>query len=214
MAKRIIDISLGIGPDLITWPGDPAAEVVAASRIAKGDSANVSQLRLGSHTGTHVDPPHHFVDGAATVDQLALEVLVGEAVVVELPIDKGPVGPSELETLGLPAGAVRLLLKSGNSALWHTPGATFPDDYVYLAPEGAQWIVERGIRLVGTDFLSIEKKGSPGHPTHTTLLTDGIVVVEGLDLYEVAPGPYELICLPLKILGGDGAPARAVLIER
>jgi arylformamidase len=210
----IIDVSLGIDPGMLTWPGDPPVEVDPAKRLAKGDPANVSELRLGSHTGTHVDPPFHFIDGAATIEALDLAVLVGEAVVADLRGAGDTIGPGELDALGLPSGTERVLFRTPNSLLWHQTPVRFPDSYTALTPDGALWCVERGIRLVGTDFLSIEQRGAPGHPTHVTLLRAGVIIVEGLDLSAVSPGVYDLIVLPLKIVGGDGAPARAVLITR
>lgn len=209
----IKDISLPIGPDLLTWPGDPAIDVAPSSRISRGDSANVSELRLGSHTGTHIDPPLHFIDEGAGVDGIDLGVLVGRATIADLTACGETIEVSDLEALDLQEGTERLLFKTRNSEIWRHLPAKFPDSYVALSPEGAQWIVTNGIRLVGTDFLSIEKRGSPGHPTHVTLLLAGVVIVEGLDLSDVSPGNYRLVCLPLRIVGGDGAPARAILIE-
>jgi arylformamidase len=207
----IIDVSLGVGPGMLTWPGDPPVEIDPAKRLAKGDSANVSELRLGTHTGTHVDPPFHFIDGAPTAEALDLNVLVGRAVVADLR-DAGPtITPAELEGLDLPSGTERVLFRTPNSELWTSKTVTFPESYTALTPDGAQWCVDRGIRLVGTDFLSIEQRGAPGHPTHVTLLKAGTIILEGLDLSHVDPGTYELFVLPLKILGGDGAPARAIL---
>lgn len=212
--SEIIDISLGIGPNLLTWPGNPGAEILPSSRLSQGDSANVSLLRIGSHTGTHVDPPSHFLADGTTAEALPLDVLIGDALVADLAGIDGPIGPDELGGLPLPATVARLLLKTGNSRIWERPPDGFPDAYASLTADGAAWVVERGIRLIGTDFLSIEARGAPGHPTHRTLLEAGVVIVEGLDLSRVEPGAYTLVCLPLKILGGDGAPARAVLIER
>jgi arylformamidase len=209
--KRIIDVSLGIGPDLLTWPGDPGADVVPTARLARGDPANVSELRLGSHTGTHVDPPAHFIEGGAAI-AVPLETLVGLAVVADLP-GAEVIGPAELDALDLPAGTERLLCRTRNSGLWSRGRVEFPEDYVAITPEGARWLVERGLRLVGVDFLSVERDGPPDFPVHRTLLGGGVVVVEGLDLSAADPGPYTLVCAPLKILGGDGAPARALLIE-
>jgi arylformamidase len=210
--KRIIDVSLGIGPDLPTWPGDPGVEVVPTSRQARGDPANVSQLRLGSHTGTHVDPPAHFIDGEASVDALPLETLVGAALVADLRGAES-IGPAELDGLDLPAGTERLLCRTDNSDRWATAGGAFPEDYVAVSTDGARWIVERGLQLVGVDFLSVERDGPPEFPVHRTLLGAGVIVVEGLDLSAVIPGPYTFVCAPLKVVGGDGAPARALLIE-
>ena len=193
----MIDITLGIAPDMLVWPGNPGVEVEPNQRIANGDEANVSGLRMGTHTGTHVDPPAHFVEGAPAIDRVSLVSLIGPATVSDL------------------RRVERLLLRTDNSELWRGPRPIeFPSDYVCLSPEGATWIVEQGIRLIGIDFLSVERRGSPGHPVHHTLLESGVVIVEGLDLGEVEPGGYDLVCLPLRIVDGDGGPARAVLIER
>jgi len=192
----IIDISLPIGPDTPVWPGDPPVLVEPVARIEAGDPAAVSRLVLGTHTGTHVDPPAHFLPGAATVDALPLDVLVGPAVVAHLPA--APIDRAAMESLSLPADSSRVLLQTGGDA-----GA--------LTPDGARWLVERGVRLVGADTLSIEPD-STDYPVHRILLGGGVVIVEGLDLSAVAPGSYQLVCLPLRIVGGDGAPARAVLI--
>lgn len=211
---RIIDVSLPIGPGLVTWPGDPPFELVRTSRLEAGDPANVSQLRLGSHTGTHVDPPHHFLPGGDTIDMVPLEMLMGEAHVVVLDGFVGWIGPAELDSLALPDGVERLLLKTSSSLLWREPAPAFPEEYTALSEEGARWVVDRGIRLIGIDFLSIERDGPPDFPVHRTLLAGGVVIVEGLDLSEARRKVYELRCLPLRVVGGDGAPARAVLIER
>jgi arylformamidase len=211
---RIIDISLGIGPELLTWPGDPGAVVERAKKIEAGDSANVSELRLGSHTGTHVDPPVHFLPGEIGVDQIELDVFYGPAVVADLEDVEGPISADRLADLDLDDGVERLLLKTTNSELWKKPKVEFPDKYVSLGVDGAEWAVDRGLRLVGIDFLSIEDTGgAKDHPVHRTLLGGGVIIVEGLNLSEVEPGDYLLSCLPLKILDGDGAPARAALIE-
>ncbi|MBI3648086.1 MAG: cyclase family protein [Actinobacteria bacterium] len=209
---RIIDVSLPIGPDLLTWPGDPAIQIEPRSQISKGDAANVSELRIGTHTGTHVDPPVHFVEGAPGIDAVALDTLYGPCFVADVRGMRGQLGVAELEALALPERTERLLLKSDNSEIWRRLPAEFPDDYVCLSPEGARWVVASGIRLVGVDFLSVEKKGSPGHPTHVELLSNGVVVVEGLNLGDVESGAYTLAVLPLRIVGGDGGPARAVLL--
>jgi arylformamidase len=209
---RIFDVSLPIGPDLLTWPGDPSVEVRPSSRIAKGDPANVSELRIGTHTGTHVDPPVHFVEGGDPIDALAPEVLFGEAVVADL-TGAEVIGPEELEALSLPDGTERLLCKTGNSELWSRLPVEFPEEYVAVTPEGAQWCVDRRLRLVGVDFLSVEKDGPPDFPVHRTLLGNGVMIVEGLNLSVVDPGTYTFACLPLLITGGDGGPARAVLLK-
>ena len=211
--KRIIDVSLPIGPDLLTWPGDPAIEVAPRLQLSRGDPANVSELRIGTHTGTHVDPPVHFVEGAAGIDAVSLDTLYGPCVVADARGVSGALGPEELAALSLPGGTERLLLRSDNSEIWRSLPATFPEHYTCISPEGAEWIVAAGIRLVGVDFLSVEQKGAPGHPTHVQLLANGVVIVEGLNLGDVEPGDYTLAVLPLKIVNGDGGPARAVLFE-
>lgn len=210
---RIIDISLGIGPDLLTWPSDPDAVVERAKKIEAGDSSNVSELRLGSHTGTHVDPPVHFLPGEGGVDSIPLDVFYGPAVVADLTDVEGPIGAERLSDLDLDAAVERLLLKTTNSDIWKQPRPEFPEKYVSLGLDGAEWAVDRGLRLVGIDFLSIEVAVNGDHPVHRTLLGGGAIIVEGLNLGEVEPGEYLLSCLPLKILDGDGAPARAALIE-
>lgn len=207
----VIDISLPIDDHLLTWPGDPPLEVLPHRRIANGDAANVSELRIGTHTGTHVDPPVHFVEEAVGIDQVALDVLVGPTVVVDARGLAGALGPEHLESLPIPEGTERVLFRSDNSEIWRHLPTIFPAEYVSISADGARWIVERGIRLVGVDFLSVEKKGSPGHPTHVTLLT-AVGIVEGSNLGDVGPGEYTLACLPLRIVDGDGGPARAVLL--
>jgi arylformamidase len=209
----MIDISLSIGPHLLVWPGDPPVEVTPRRQLAAGDSANVSEIRMGTHTGTHVDPPNHFLEEGHGIDRVPLDVLVGPVVVADGRHLDRPIGPSDLDGLAIPPGAERVLLRTANSELWRRKEVGFPDRYACLTPEGASWIVDRGIRLIGVDFLSVEQKGAAGHPVHHTLLANGVVIVEGLDLGEAAPGRYTLACLPLKVADGDGGPARAVLIE-
>jgi arylformamidase len=209
----IYDISVAISPETTpTYPGDPALEVISWAAIARGDAANVTFLRLGAHTATHLDAPAHFIEGAPQVSALPLEVLIGEARVVELggevrAIDEGHVATH------VPAGTERVLFKTRNSNFWHTDGKAFREDFTHLTAGGARALNERGVRLVGIDYLSIEKFKSEAFETHMTLLSTGVVIIEGLDLRGVAAGVYELICLPLKIASGsgDGAPARAVL---
>jgi arylformamidase len=210
---RMVDVSLPIGPGMLVWPGNPGVEIAPNQRIADGNDANVSRLSIGTHTGTHVDPPVHFVEGAAGIDRVPVEVLFGPCFVADARGLRGQLGPTELEGLGIPKGTDRLLVRSDNSELWRQEAVSFPDEYVCLSPDGARWIVKSGMRLIGVDFLSVEKRGARGHPTHVELLSNGVVIVEGLDLAEVEPGRYTLAVLPLKIVDGDGGPARAVLLE-
>jgi arylformamidase len=209
---KILDISVSVSPGLPVWPGDPPVELERYRAISAGDNSNVSRIGCSVHSGTHVDAPGHFIDNALTIEDLSLDTLIGPALVVEVP-GAGAIEPDFLETLALPSGTVRLLFKTRNSDLWRKPDHSFHSDYVALSPQSATWIVDRGVRLVGIDYLSVQMFADPEPLTHRTLLAAGIVVVEGLNLQGVRPGSYQLICLPLKLAGSDGAPARAVLIE-
>ena len=203
----LIDISLPIREGMIVYEGDPGISVSPALSLDRGDPANVSTLRLGSHTGTHVDAPLHFIPGGASVDTLALDVLIGRALVAEVNADR-LIERAHLAALPL-AGHTRVLLKTRNSALWERP--SFAREYVSLSEDGARLLIDAGVKLVGVDYLSIEGFGVTGHPVHRTLLGAGIVILEGLDFRRVPPGVYELYCLPLRIAGGDGSPCRAIL---
>jgi arylformamidase len=185
---------------MVVYPGDPTFSIERVMSLAGGDIANVSQMDLGVHTGTHVDAPRHFFDGAPAVEALDLGVLVGPAVVVEV------TGPGDIGPDAVVEGIERLLFKTRNSGAWAEEG--FYEDYASISPEAAARLVEAGVRLVGIDYLSV---GSV--ETHETLLRAGVIAVEGLDLREIEPGSYTLVCLPLKIEGSDGAPARAILID-
>jgi len=200
------DITVPLSPHLPVYPGDPAVTFEPVTRIARGDTANVTRITLTTHSGTHLDVPGHCRDGGATVDHLPLSLLMGKARVLDLR-GTGTIGRRELARL--PArGEERLLLRTDNSLLWNRPG--FQDEFTHLTEEGAAYLIEAGVRLVGIDYLSIEGIDS-GITVHRMLLDAGVVILEGITLAEVEPGEYELICLPLKIAGGDGAPARAIL---
>jgi arylformamidase len=212
----LYDISAAVAPGVTpTYPGDPGLEVSSWAAIERGDPANVTDLHFGAHTGTHVDAPAHFIEGAARLPELPLEAFVGPARVVELPADVHAVEESHVAALEL-AGAVRVLFKTRNSEFWREPRGQFREDFAYLTPGAAEALAARGLRLVGWDYLSIEKFGSEDFGAHLALLRAGAVIVEGLDLRAVGAGEYELICLPLKIEAGhgDGAPARALLRTR
>ncbi len=206
------DISLPIAPNMPTWPSDAPISVEPTSRIGRNGSANVSRLGMSSHTLTHVDPPLHFIDRGMTVDRLPLEVLIGPAVVVEPLPHKNLITATDLGQLGI-RDVERVLIKTRNSYLWMGGPYEFQPDYISLSKDAAAWLVSRGIKLVGVDYLSVEAYGAPDHPVHHTLLGNGVVVVEGLNLSQVPEGRYQLICLPLKIQNGDGAPARVVLVR-
>lgn len=204
------DLSLPISPTMLTWPGDPSVKLDARLRLAT-DGANVSELTMGTHTGTHVDPPAHFINGAPGIDQVSLDQLCGPAFVADARGLQGELSDADLIGLDVPRGTKRLLLKSDNSELWGQDNVAFPASYVCLSIEGAAWVVAAGITLVGVDFIGIEKRGASGHPVHVELLSHGVVIVEGLDLRAVQPGAGDFTCLPLRIAGGDGGPARAFL---
>jgi arylformamidase len=191
------------------YPGNPPVEIELQQSMAKGGSSNVSSLKFGSHTATHVDAPLHMVQGAASVDQISLDVLMGPATVLAFGDDVMSVTAEALRAANI-GNAERVLLKTRNSAFIRS--GTFQKDYTYLAPDGAEYLVSSGVKLVGIDYLSIEQFHSGHHRTHTTLLSSGVVILEGVDLSAVSPGRYELRCLPLSMPGLDGAPARAVLV--
>jgi arylformamidase len=208
----IYDITVAVAPGRTpVYPGDPGIEVIQWAAISRGDSANVTSLNFGAHTGTHIDAPAHFIEGAPGLPSLRLDALVGEALVVEIP-DTAPAVEEE-HLAGIEEGAARVIFKTRNSSFWEDPRGRFREDFTYIAPAAARALAARGVRLVGFDYLSVEKFGSQDFSTHLALLSEGVVIVEGLDLRGVAPGRYELICLPLKIEAGtgDGAPARAIL---
>jgi arylformamidase len=209
---KILDISVPVSPGMPVWPGDPPVELERYRSISAGDDCNVSRICCSVHSGTHVDAPEHFIDNALTVEDMSLDTLIGTAQVIEVPAD-GAIEPDFLESVPLPHGTVRLLFKTRNSELWRQPDHNFHSNYVALSPQSAAWIVDRGIRLVGVDYLSVQLFSDSEPLTHRKLLAAGIVVVEGLNLQGVRPGSYRMICLPLKLVGSDGAPARAVLIE-
>ena len=198
---KIYDVTRPIHSGMAVYEGDPEVEVRRVLSVEAGANANVSLLRFGSHTGTHVDAPAHFREGAPGVDQLRLDILIGPANLYELDdTDKIDVGSLQRLALALcPRVLLKLRLPSSKRA-------------VGLTAEAARFLVEAGIRLVGMEASSIDPLASSDFPAHRTLLEAGVVIVEGLDLSAVPPGPYDLVCLPLKILDGDGAPARVVLL--
>ena len=208
---QIYDISLPISPDLTVWPGDPPVVLERVSSMDAGAHDNVSRLACGVHTGTHVDAPHHFLNNHRTVETLSLDILAGPACVVHIPDAVKVIDAQALEQAAPPAGTLRLLLKTSNSQIWARAEKDFVTSFVGISEDGADWLVAHGIKLVGIDYLSV----APYHesiPTHRTLLEAGTIIVEGLDLSAVNPGLYDLYCLPLKLVGSDGAPARTILV--
>jgi len=204
---RFIDVSVPLKTGMPAFPGNPEFELHAVKRIAEGGSSNVSRLVLGTHTGTHVDAPRHFFDNAATVDALALDLLIGRTRVVEI-AKRGGITRDDLAAANLRED-LRVLLKTPNSAFWNEPA--FRQDFTYLDESAASYLVEQGVKVIGIDYLSVEQFKKPGAPAHRALLSRNAIIIEGLNLSDAAPGMYEMYCLPLPVTGGDGAPARVVL---
>jgi len=212
MNKRIIyDISLPISESMVVWKGDPPVRITHSSHLSKGDHCTLSRLDLGAHTGTHVDAPAHFIPGGAGVESLDLNLLTGPALVVDARKAKS-LSEETLKSLAIPAGTERVLFHTVNSGRWARGEKKFAEDYVGVTESGARWLVSRGVRLVGIDYLSVADFHETA-PTHRILLGANVILVEGLNLTAIEPGIYTFICLPLKIAGGDGAPARAVLVS-
>jgi len=199
------EISVAIHPGMVIYRGNPGVELERASSIAEGAGANVSELTMGVHTGTHIDGPLHFFDDGEGADSLPLAAMVGPCLVIELPdVGEGPIDEEALRAVEIPDGTERLILKTPNSALWDRD--EFTNDFARLDGSGAAYALELGLGLVGIDYLSIGD-----HDAHQLLLGAGVVALEGLDLRAVEPGRYELLCLPIRLLHSDGAPARVVL---
>ena len=203
---KIYDVTVPLSKELVVYPGDPHVKIINRSTIGEDDAqCNLSRYSFSSHAGTHVDPPSHFIENGVTVDNLPLELLIGRARVVE--VTAPVIDEAVLEEFDFTADA-RILFKTRNSYLWSQK--KFVEDYVYITPGAARVLVAEGIKVIGIDYLSVDKFGAEAE-THLTLLKSGVVIIEGLDLREIEPGDYEMFCLPLKVKGGDGAPARVVL---
>lgn len=207
--RRYYDVSMALCEEIPVFPGDPGLEITSHMSISNGDKANVSVISMGSHTGTHIDAPKHFIDTGAAIDELPPEYFMGEAKVFEIP-DKDAVTFEDISSLDIEKGDI-VLFKTRNSKERKT--REFNKNSVYIAPDAASYLAEIGIKTVGIDYLSVERFGSEFCEVHHTLLESGIVIIEGLNLDGIKPGKYEISALPLKISGGNGSPARVVLIE-
>lgn len=204
---KIYDISIPLSSQMTVYPGDPAVQIEPCFSLSKGNPANVLSITMGSHTGTHIDAPYHFIDTGAKLDALKLEVMIGRTHVLEI---TAPVITADVLSEFDFTDKTRVLFKTRNSYLWDK-SPEFVTNYVYIDPRAAEVLVREGIKLVGIDYLSVEKFGSTGFETHLELLRNGVVIVEGLNLRDIEPGDYEMTCLPLRIANGDGAPARVIL---
>lgn len=203
-----IDVSVPLHTGMVHWPDNPAVSIERMMSMDRGDTANVSNISMGAHTGTHMDAPIHFVQGGEGIDMLPLDAVLGAARVISIG-DAVAISRAELEPYDIQRGE-RILFKTRNSnRVWSTDG--FVEDFVYISAEAAGYLADRGVRTVGVDYLSVGGYTKDGPESHHALLGAGVWIIEGLNLASVEPGTYELVCLPLKIVGGDGAPARAIV---
>ena len=205
----LIDISVPLEEGMVTWPGSTGFQMSWSKRMTDGHTSNNSRIDSDVHMGTHIDLPLHFLSGGASAEHASLEDLIGPAYVVELP-DSEVITAADLEQASIPPATERLLLHTRNSMLWESGKKEFVTDYTALKADAAEWIINRHIRTVGIDYISIQCY-SDGPEVHHILLAGGVSIIEGLNLHGVSEGTYELICLPLLIAGAEGAPARAVL---
>lgn len=210
---KIYDVTVPISGNTPVYDGDPAVEIELKLSMERGDPANVSQICMGVHTGTHVDAPNHFIPGTKKIIDLDLNVLIGECQVVEIGEDVMAIGPEHVAGM---EGIKRILFKTRNSSFWADSSQGFRKDFTYIKPEAARILTDGHVKLVGIDYLSVEAFDAESPETHITLLQQEVIILEGLDLRDVPAGKYELICLPMKIAGGagDGASARTVLREK
>jgi arylformamidase len=207
----IHDISLTLSSELISWPGEGSLELTKIYSISNGDNCNVTKLSLSTHQGTHIDSPHHFIDDGRTSEDINLESLIGLCLVIDVVgcaiINKEHIDKYDFNKYK------RIIFKTNNSSLWKENIKYFDKNFVSLSLEAAQYLYNKGVILVGIDYLSIEEFSSTTHAVHKVLLGNNIVIIEGLNLSDISEGCYELICLPIKLRGSDGSPARAVLRE-
>jgi len=207
--RDYIDISIPIHNGMLSWPTDPKVEILSFKDQSSGKASNVSTLSMGTHTGTHIDPPVHFLSGGDTLDDISLNVLIGPAKVVELDVDR-KITAADIMVHDL-TGVKRILFKTKNSRLYES--GEFVKEFVYLSKDGAEYLVEQEVRLVGIDYLSIDEYGNKDAPAHHVLLEGNVTIIESIDLSLATAGEYELVCLPLRVRKGNGGPARAVLFR-
>jgi len=211
---RIYDVTVPITETMPVWPGQPRVEIEQLARIDRGDQANVSQLKISSHVGTHVDAPFHFVRRGMTVDMIPLDLLMGSAFIVEADkLEKNSIDVFDLASIHFPRRTKRLLIKTSNSNFWEDRLTEFERDFVHLTPKAAEWLVNRGVQLLGVDYMSVDAYSDRDCRVHHILLEAGVVIIEGLNLSRVPAGSCQLVCLPLKVSGSDAAPARVLVIR-
>lgn len=208
----ILDISIELSPQMVRWEGDPPMLIRQVLQLSKGDPYNLSEMKLSLHQGTHLDAPHHFLENGDFVEDFPLDLLIGEAQVIVIPDSVSSISSAVLRQAGIQPGIRRLLFKTRNSQYWKNDPYTFHSDFVSLSLDGTDYLIERDIRLVGIDYLSISP-ADDFRPVHARLMEKKIAILETLDLSEVEGGPYTLVCLPLKVKAVEGAPVRAVLLR-
>ena len=208
----IFDISIDISPDMVKWEGDSPVKIRQVLDMTKGAPYNLSEMKMSVHTGTHMDAPRHFLKDGGLIEDFPLDLLIGEAQVVRIPDEAESVNAQVLEAAGLKKGIRRVLFKTRNSQYWKTCPHDFQEDFVSLSLDGADYLIEQGVKLAGIDYLSISP-GDDFRPVHSRLMEKGVAIIETLDLSNVEPGIYTLVCLPMKLKGVEGAPVRAVLIR-
>jgi arylformamidase len=210
---RLLDISLPVHAEMVVWPGNPVYQRIPFQSLKRGDGSNNSEIRMGTHTGTHIDAPSHSIEDGNSIDQVSLNACVGRARVVDMTHVAEAISLDDLLAMHLSPVSERLLFKTRNSKLWADQVAEFTTDYIGLSAEAARWLAHNDVKLVGVDYLSLESYSAKDRLAHRALLSKQVVIVEGLNLSGVAPGEYELCCLPLRLMGADGSPARALLRE-
>jgi len=206
---KIYDISVPITQDLPVWPGDPRIVLERMCKLEEGDESNVTFLKMSAHTGTHLDAPNHFLSNGITIDEINLEILIGPTQVVAIPDNCSGITSRVISEISLKTGIERILFKTNNSTFWEK-NAGFQKNFTAVTADGARALVDKNLKLIGVDYLSIAPFDDTVTP-HQIFLQAGVVILEGINLSQVPEGIYELVCLPLKIKGADGAPARAVL---
>lgn len=207
---NLYDVTVPIHAGMAVWPKDPGVSLPLARSLARGDGANVTRIEMGAHTGTHIDAPRHFVPDAPGIDSLDLDTIIGPCRVFDLTGIPGHIDGAALAGCNL-GGVTRALFKTRNSQRWARGETAFDPNFVAVVADGARLLVERGVKLVGVDYLSVEPYGSKEHPVHHILLGAGVVIIEGLNLSAVPAGDYQLMALPLRLRDADGSPARVVL---